>query len=89
MKQPFLPAAMAAALLMAATAPSLRAEFTCDPESPEMAWWRDSQKTRDQRLEWWREARFGCFMHWGVYAQLAGFWEGEKVNGRSKSPARN
>ncbi len=23
---------------------------------------------RDARMEWWREARFGMFVHWGVYS---------------------
>ena len=23
---------------------------------------------RDARMEWWREARFGMFIHWGLYA---------------------
>ena len=26
--------------------------------------------TRPQRLRWWQEARFGMFVHWGLYAQL-------------------
>jgi alpha-L-fucosidase len=25
---------------------------------------------RKRRLAWWREARFGMFIHWGLYAQL-------------------
>lgn len=25
---------------------------------------------RDRRMKWWREARFGMFIHWGLYAQL-------------------
>jgi alpha-L-fucosidase len=25
---------------------------------------------RDQRMQWWREARFGMFVHWGLYSQL-------------------
>jgi alpha-L-fucosidase len=33
--------------------------------------------TKDERMEWWREARFGLFIHWGVYAQLAGAYNGE------------
>lgn len=28
------------------------------------------QVDRDQRLRWWREARFGMFVHWGLYSQL-------------------
>jgi alpha-L-fucosidase len=29
-------------------------------------------QTRDPRLDWWREARFGLFIHWGLYAVPAG-----------------
>ncbi|MDO6435246.1 alpha-L-fucosidase [Flavitalea sp. BT771] len=35
--------------------------------------------TRDQRMEWWRDARFGMFIHWGVYALPAGTWQGHEV----------
>lgn len=30
--------------------------------------------TQDQRMEWWRDARFGMFIHWGLYAIPAGEW---------------
>ncbi|MBT3375321.1 MAG: alpha-L-fucosidase [Lentisphaerae bacterium] len=33
----------------------------------------------DERLAWWREARFGMFIHWGIYADPAGIWKGEKI----------
>ena len=29
-------------------------------------------------MKWWREARFGMFIHWGVYAQLAGVYNGQE-----------
>ena len=32
-------------------------------------------------LGWWREARFGMFIHWGLYAIPAGIWKGEPVDG--------
>jgi alpha-L-fucosidase len=32
------------------------------------------------RMEWWREARFGMFIHWGVYAVPAGVYNGHKIN---------
>lgn len=35
----------------------------------------------DHRLDWWREARFGMFIHWGLYAIPAGEWDGKKVPG--------
>jgi hypothetical protein len=31
---------------------------------------------RDARLGWWREARFGMFVHWGVSSVLGGSWNG-------------
>ncbi|HSK08469.1 MAG TPA: alpha-L-fucosidase [Vicinamibacterales bacterium] len=34
---------------------------------------------RDARMGWWREARFGMFVHWGLYSGLAGTWEGKPV----------
>jgi alpha-L-fucosidase len=48
---------------------------------PEMTWWHASMKDRDQRLAWFREARFGMFVHWGVYAHAGGVWEGKPVEG--------
>ena len=32
--------------------------------------------TAEERMEWWREARFGMFIHWGLYSVLGGEWEG-------------
>lgn len=32
---------------------------------------------RTERTEWWREAKFGMFIHWGLYAVPAGQWKGE------------
>jgi alpha-L-fucosidase len=29
----------------------------------------------DPKLDWWRESRFGMFIHWGLYAVPAGTWE--------------
>jgi alpha-L-fucosidase len=29
-------------------------------------------------MKWWREARFGMFIHWGVYAQMAGVYKGHE-----------
>ncbi len=36
---------------------------------------------QDPRLDWWRAAKFGMFIHWGVYAIPAGVWNGEHVPG--------
>ncbi|WP_208505746.1 alpha-L-fucosidase [Roseivirga sp. E12] len=34
-------------------------------------------QSEDARMEWWREARFGMFIHWGLYAIPAGEWNGQ------------
>ncbi len=39
---------------------------------------------RDARLGWWRDARFGMFVHWGVYSTLAGSWQGQAYGGYSE-----
>ena len=44
-------------------------------------WWTASMKTHEQRIEWWREAKFGMFIHWGIYSLPAGEWKGKKVTG--------
>ena len=36
----------------------------------------ESKADRDHRIEWWRDARFGMFIHWGLYAIPAGQWKG-------------
>ncbi len=33
------------------------------------------------RLDWWREARFGLFLHWGLYAVPAGKWGERDTHG--------
>ena len=50
--------------------------------------WRERMRGRNAApvvdhpgLTWWREARFGMFIHWGLYAIPAGIWKGEQVAG--------
>ncbi len=33
--------------------------------------WDETEEEKSERLEWWNEARFGMFIHWGLYAQAA------------------
>jgi alpha-L-fucosidase len=40
-----------------------------------------------QRLAWWSEARFGMFIHWGLYAQDGCFWKGQ--NGKTEHMMRH
>jgi alpha-L-fucosidase len=38
----------------------------------------ESPQQRDARMAWWREARFGMFIHWGLYAVPAGEYQGKR-----------
>ncbi|MEP7106496.1 MAG: alpha-L-fucosidase [Ferruginibacter sp.] len=33
------------------------------------------------RMNWWKDAKFGMFIHWGVYSVLAGTYEGKQIPG--------
>lgn len=30
-----------------------------------------------ERMAWWKDAKFGMFIHWGVYSQAGGEWNGQ------------
>jgi alpha-L-fucosidase len=36
-----------------------------------------AEPSQDERMAWWRDARFGMFVHWGLYAIPAGAWQGK------------
>ena len=40
--------------------------------------------TDNQRMAWWRDASFGMFIHWGLYAIPAGEYKGETVRGNGE-----
>jgi len=41
----------------------------------------ESQSGSEADMEWFREAKFGMFIHWGLYSQLAGEWKNQTVSG--------
>jgi alpha-L-fucosidase len=59
-------AAVVATLLLAASGPA-----GAPPAVP----------PKDERLAWWRDARFGMFIHFGLYSTPAGTWDGKPVGG--------
>ncbi|MCI4444461.1 MAG: alpha-L-fucosidase [Candidatus Aminicenantes bacterium] len=36
---------------------------------------KDIHKAREQRISWWREAKFGMMITWGLYSIPAGVWK--------------
>ena len=43
------------------------AQTASAPSSPEMS--REAA-TREKRMAWWHEAKFGMFIHWGLYSVI-------------------
>ena len=50
---------------------ALRADHRARPLDP----------AKEKRLEWFREAKYGLFIHWGLYAIPAGEWKGKRSLG--------
>jgi alpha-L-fucosidase len=42
---------------------------------------KETKQQRDARMAWFRDAKFGLFIHWGVYSVPAGEWQGKKTYG--------
>jgi len=43
---------------------------------------RDARSARaSHRMGWWHKAKFGMFIHWGLYAVPAGTYNGQRVDG--------
>jgi len=40
-----------------------------------------SPTSQDEKMKWFREAKFGLFIHWGLYAIPAGTWKGQQIAG--------
>ena len=77
----FLPAVIAAMLVSCAGGQSEQQE-----ESPAAGanYLEERREDFDKRMEWWRDATFGMFIHWGPYAVPAGIYHGEKMEGISE-----
>jgi len=65
---------IAAALGLAALLPAANAQTNQTDKV-------ETKEQRDARMAWWREAKFGMFIHWGVYSVPAGFYQDKPVRG--------
>lgn len=41
---------------------------------------QETKVAREARMAWWKDARFGMFIHWGLYAVPAGEWNGKRTD---------
>ena len=74
---------LTAALAISTLAPALRAQdgVTVDTTVPAATANAETPAQRDARLAWWREAKFGLFIHWGSYSAYAGEYKDRKTYG--------
>ncbi len=47
------------------------------------------QSRAQDKMQWWREARFGMFIHWGIYAVYGNVYEGIDVRGQQISDSQS
>src|SRR3989442_13124702 len=40
---------------------------------------KETPAEHDRRMQWWRQAKFGMFIHWGLYAVPAGEYQGKRA----------
>jgi alpha-L-fucosidase len=41
----------------------------------------ETPEQQQQRMQWWEDARFGMFIHWGIYSVPAGVYKGNEIPG--------
>ncbi len=74
-----IPLTKLAIVLAALCGPLVLSTSAADPSPDPYA--NETPAQRDARMKWWREARFGMFIHWGVYSVPAGFYQDKPVGG--------
>ncbi len=55
---------------------------SCQPSSENYL--EETPEAFDQRMQWWRDAGFGMFIHWGPSSVPAGIYKGEEINGAAE-----
>ena len=44
----------------------------------------ESQDDFENRMQWFTDASYGMFIHFGLYSQLGGVWKGDSIDGYSE-----
>ena len=63
------------AFSLAATTATASADSPSTLEQEKL--WNSRGCVNDQRGQWFREAKFGAFIHFGLYSELGGYWKGK------------
>ncbi|MFL9481457.1 alpha-L-fucosidase [Chitinophagaceae bacterium LWZ2-11] len=49
--------------------------------SQDEMWDKTASNKKNVNLQWFKDAKFGMFIHWGLYSQLAGSWNNKRYYG--------
>jgi alpha-L-fucosidase len=63
------------------TSPAMKHDLLGDEVAATASPLAESPAEHDARMKWWRDARFGMFIHWGIYSVPAGMWQGKQIPG--------
>jgi Alpha-L-fucosidase len=72
--------ALAAALAILFCSAKSSAQETATNDASLKMWQEMYGPSHEERMQWWRDARFGMFIHWGVYSVPAGVYKGQPVD---------
>ena len=70
-----LPFSLLAALAVGAPASAQQAARPIAAARSVDSYAGETKAQRDARMHWWRQARFGMFIHWGLYSVPAGVYQ--------------
>ena len=42
--------------------------------------WKAMNASKAETMEWFKDAKFGMFIHWGLYSIPGGVWDGQKIH---------
>jgi len=60
---------------------SILLTFSCSAQYETNRWDKASGAKENPNLQWFRDAKFGLFIHWGLYSKLAGNWNNKRYYG--------
>lgn len=82
MMMSFVGSGLACALFFAASAGAVEEPVPGDPEMQPFAGSEEWKADHEERVKWFREARFGMFIHMGLYSAAGGYWPPYPETGR-------
>lgn len=56
----------------------------CQPHNPRDYAATETKVETHKRMQWWRDAKFGMFIHWGGYSHLGGVYKGDTIHGHAE-----